>query len=79
MRNPVAFRARASRRCLVLLLMATTVAHAGDGDPDPTFSSDGLALHEWPADTIQAETTTGAVEADGSVIAAGWISYPSGQ
>ena len=70
---------RASRLCLALLLVATPAAYANDGDPEPTFSNDGLALHEWPADTIQAETTTGAVAADGSVIAAGWISYPSPQ
>lgn len=79
MRIPAAFHPSAFRSCLTLLLVATSAAYAGDGDPDPTFASTGLALHEWPANTIQAETTTGAVAADGSVIAAGWISYPSGQ
>jgi uncharacterized delta-60 repeat protein len=53
--------------------------HAGDADPDPAFADGGFAIHAWPADTIQAQATTGAVASDGSIIAAGWISYPSPQ
>jgi uncharacterized delta-60 repeat protein len=68
---------RAIRPCLALLLVVASAAYAEDGDPDPSFGDAGFALHEWAADTLQAETTTGAVAADGSVIAAGWISYPS--
>ena len=79
MRIPAAFPLRAFRHCLALLIVVTSAAYGDDGEPDPTFANTGLALHEWPANTIQAETTTGAVAADGSIIAAGWISYPSGQ
>jgi uncharacterized delta-60 repeat protein len=74
--------ARRVLACAVLLpalLAVTPPAQADDGDPDPTFAGTGLAIHAWPADTIQAQTTAGAVAADGGIIAAGWISYPSGQ
>lgn len=79
MRIPIMFNAHKIRYWLALLLVAACVASADDATPDPGFANTGLAIHEWPANTIQAETTTGAVAADGSVIAAGWISYPSGQ
>lgn len=63
---------------LALLSGVTAIAHAADGDPDPTFAGNGLAIHAWPVDTIQSEAESGAVAADGSVIAAGRISYPDG-
>lgn len=76
---PISLRARAFRLCLAMLAVAAPAAQAEDGDPDPTFAGNGLAIHAWPADTIQAQATTGAVASDGSVVAAGWISYPSPQ
>ncbi|MEO6690102.1 MAG: hypothetical protein ABIS07_06500 [Dokdonella sp.] len=54
-------------------------AYADDGDGDPSFGSNGRAVHVWPANTIQAEATAVAAGADGGVVTAGWISYPSGQ
>jgi uncharacterized delta-60 repeat protein len=63
---------------LVLAICATSEASANDGSLDPRFGDEGIATHLWPADTIQAETTAGAVAPDGDVIAAGLISYPQG-
>lgn len=63
---------------LALLTCAAPLAQADDGDPDPTFAGNGMAIHAWPADTLQSEAETGAIAADGSVIAAGRISYPDG-
>jgi uncharacterized delta-60 repeat protein len=79
MRNRPAFRL-AARLAITLLLAigAAPASRADDGDPDPSFDGDGLATHLWPADTIQAETTAGAVTPDGAVVAAGSISYPEG-
>lgn len=58
--------------CLVLALPCGA-AHAEDGDPDPTFDTDGRAWHVWSAEFVQAETTAVATLRDGSVVAAGWI------
>jgi uncharacterized delta-60 repeat protein len=79
MRVPIPVRAGALRLCLASLAVAMPAAHAGDADPDPTFADGGFAFHAWPADTIQAQATAGAITSDGRVIAAGWISYPSPQ
>lgn len=79
MRIPNTYHACNLRCWLALLLVAASFACADDATPDPGFADSGFAIHQWPADTIQAETITGAVAADGSVIAAGWISYPSPQ
>lgn len=79
MRIPIRFRACAVRLGLAWLAVAVPAAHAGDADPDPAFADGGFAIHAWPADTIQAEATAGAIMSDGRIIAAGWISYPSPQ
>ncbi len=78
MHAPKPYQPRAWLIGALALLLCTTAAHADDGDPDPTFAGNGLAIHAWPIDTLQSETGTGAVAPDGSVIAAGEISYPDG-
>lgn len=61
------------------LLSATTPLLAGDGDPDAGFGTQGRAIHSWPLSTLQSETNAVAAAADGSVVVAGWISYPTPQ
>jgi len=61
------------------LLLATPIAHAGDGSADGGFGTNGRAIHSWPSSTIQSETNAVATSANGSVVVAGWISYPSPQ
>ena len=60
-----------------VLLSFSIVALANDGDPDPTFSSDGKAWFVWPDTMVQAEATAVAALADGSVAVAGWVDYGS--
>lgn len=81
MRIPIALHASTVFRCcLAVLAVAAAAAQADDGDPDPAFAGTGLAIHAWPpADTLQAETTAGAVTVDGGVVAAGQLSYSAGQ
>ncbi|HEU4664750.1 MAG TPA: hypothetical protein VFS55_12050 [Dokdonella sp.] len=69
--------ASATARCaLALLLAASGLALADDGDPDPTFSGDGKALFAWPTtysdlDVLQVSTRAVAVLGDGSVVTTG--------
>jgi uncharacterized delta-60 repeat protein len=69
----------ASIACTVLATLALSVfaaaAHAGDGDPDPTFHEDGRAWHIWPDSYVQAETTAVAALRDGSIVTAGWVDH----
>lgn len=65
--------------CMALALASVEPARADDGDPDLAFGGNGRAIHSWPADTLQVETTAAAAGADGSVIAASWINYPGPQ
>ena len=58
-------------------LLAAGAARAGDGDVDNGFGVNGRAIHSWPLTTIQSETNALGVGADGSVVVAGWISYPA--
>jgi uncharacterized delta-60 repeat protein len=62
-----------------LLALAVTmfapVAQADDGDPDPTFDTDGRAWHIWPDTFVQVETTAVAVLRDRSVVTAGWADH----
>ena len=77
LRRPI--RSTAIATCLALLLAGAGPARADDGDGDPAFSADGRAVHSWPADTLQVETTAAAASADGGIIAASWINYPGPQ
>ena len=73
------FRSAAVGACIALLLASSAPARADDGDADPAFAGNGRAIHSWPADTLQVETTAAAAGADGSIIAASWINYPGPQ
>lgn len=64
---------------VAVLLAAAAHAAAADGDGDPSFGNLGRAIHSWPANTIQAETTAVAAGSDGSVFVAGWLSFPTPQ
>ena len=61
------------------LLSLAMPLRADDGDADATFGNVGRAIHSWPAGTIQAQTQAVAAGADGSIIAAGWRSFPAPQ
>jgi len=52
---------------------------AGDGDGDPLFGNQGRAIHSWPSSTIQSETNAVSTGTDGSVVVAGWTSFPTPQ
>lgn len=67
--------------CCTLLCTAllSAPALAGDGDPDPRFGGNGRAIHSWPLSYLQGETTAVSASPDGSVVVAGWVSYPSPQ
>lgn len=62
-----------------LLSCACAGALADDGAPDPSFGAQGRAIHSWPADTIQVETTAAAATGDGGIVVASWINYPAPQ
>jgi uncharacterized delta-60 repeat protein len=57
------------------LVLTGTSALADDGDPDPSFDTDGRAWHTWPTTFVQAETTAVAALRDGSVVTAGWVDH----
>ena len=55
---------------LAVLLVCGVTAFAADGDPDPTFSGDGLATTTWPNSISSVRV---AVAADGSVFHASTV------
>ena len=73
------FRHRYTALIGAALLSFAIPLHAADGDADASFGNVGRAIHSWPASTIQSETQAVATGADGSVIVAGWLSFPSPQ
>jgi uncharacterized delta-60 repeat protein len=66
----------ALRSTLLCAALLSAPALADDGDPDAGFGTNGRAIHAWPSSTIQSETNAVAAAADGSVVVAGWLSYP---
>lgn len=63
----------------VSLVLSAMPTRADDGDADALFGNQGRAVHSWPASTIQSDTNAVAAGTDGSVLAAGWLSFPTPQ
>ena len=61
------------------LLCAALRVQADDGAADAQFGNMGRAIHSWPANTIQSETSAVGAGEDGSVFVAGWRTYPTPQ
>lgn len=76
-------RALAAHLLAPLVLMgASAIIHADDGDPDTTFSGDGKAIHAWPtsyAGNSVGDVTTRSVASfqDGSIVIAGTVDVVS--
>lgn len=56
----------------LLAVLAALPARGADGDPDPTFSADGIAVAAWQlGDTSFAEATAAVAQEDGGVVVGG--------
>lgn len=63
---------------IALASLIPLIAVADDGDPDPAFSGDGLALATWSPAYTYVDTSAVTALSDGSIATAGWV-YQSAQ
>jgi len=63
-------------RAFAVLVALAGAAHAADGDPDPSFSGDGVAFADWSGGPVQEIRV--AVDAQGSLWVGGTITHTGG-